>query len=175
MERKWKDVPGFESLYSVSDDGRVRRLARRVRNGVGWIDLPEREVPPTQTRGYLVVNLWRDNVARRWLVHRLVALAFLGPSDLSVDHINGDKADNRLENLRYCSLAANTQFQHAAGRVKFVRGEANGKSKLTEETVRQARALLADGATSKEVAATIGVSRGAIQAMREGRTWAHVI
>jgi len=58
--------------------------------------------------------------------------------------------------------------------MRFVRGEENGKSKLTADIVREARSLIAAGHSSREVAERFGVTKGAIQAMREGRTWAHV-
>jgi hypothetical protein len=162
-------------LYEVSSTGSLKRLASKVRNGNGLVARPERIIPPTISNGYHVVNLWHENRPTRWLLHRLVAAAFLGRSDLSVDHINGVCTDNRLDNLRYCTLEANTLFQHAAGRVRFVRGVENGKSKLTEAKVRQARSLIASGRSLQSVASELGVSKGAIQAMREGRTWGHVL
>lgn len=130
---------------------------------------------PSLSRGYLRVSLWKGNVGKAYFIHRLVMAAFMGESDLSVDHINGDKTDNRLCNLRYCTLAENTLYQHEAGRVRFVRGIQNGKAKMNEDIVRQARSMLSSGMTLRNVADQLGFSKGTIQAMKEGRTWAHVI
>ena len=170
----WKFVAGYEGIYSISDWGRVKRHATVVKNGNGPMRLPARDLKPISSGGYLLISLWKDNRGKMHRIHRLVARAFLGESDLSVDHINGERTDNRLENLRYCTLAANTRLQHKAGRMTFVRGEQNGKAKLTEDTVREARRLLASGIFPREVGAILGVSKGAIRELRAGRTWGHV-
>jgi hypothetical protein len=175
MSENWLPIFGYETLYAVSDTGRVKRLCRQTKNRNGLITLPERFNKPSLSRGYLRVSLWSENVGKVHLIHRLVMAAFCGPSDLSVDHINGDKTDNRLSNLRYCTLAENTLYQHQAGRIRFVRGIENGKSKMNDDIVRQARALLASGMSSQKVADHFGFSKGTIQAMKRGRTWAHVI
>jgi hypothetical protein len=174
MMETWKPVPGYETLYAVSDLGNVKRLRRKSQNSNGEFILSERISKPSKSRGYLRVSLWHNNVGKVFFVHRLVMLAFAGPSDLSVDHINGDKTDNRLCNLRYCTLSQNTLYQHQAGRVRFVRGVQNGKSKMYDDVVRQARALLSSGLSAQKVADRFGISKGAIQAMKEGRTWRHV-
>jgi hypothetical protein len=174
MTETWLPIPGYENLYSVSDYGRVKRLKRKTRNSKAEFTLPERVSKLSLSRGYLRVGLWNHNCGKVFFVHRLVMLAFVGHSDLSVDHINGDKTDNRLCNLRYCSLRENTMLQHQAGRMRFVRGVENGKAKMNDEIVRQARALLASGLSAKKVADHFGLTKGTIQAMKEGRTWAHV-
>ena len=175
MNETWIPIPGYEALYAVSSNGAVKRLNRKSRNGQCEFTLSEREMKPSLSRGYLRVNLWENNRSKSYFIHRLVMLAFEGPSDLSVDHINGEKTDNRLSNLRYCTLRQNTLYQHEAGRARFVKGSENGKSKMNEEIVREARLMLASGLSAKKVADHFGLSKATIQAMREGRTWAHVV
>lgn len=58
------------------------------------------------------VNLFKNGEKKFFMVHRLVLSAFLGPSDLVADHINGDRFDNRLSNLRYCTRKENNNFDN---------------------------------------------------------------
>lgn len=95
---------GYEGLYEVSDFGRVRSL--------NYLNRCEVRILQTRARlGYYVkVALRKDGKVRYYRVHRLVAIAFL-PSpqreETQVEHINGDKRDNRVENLRWCSPKGN--------------------------------------------------------------------
>lgn len=98
---RWAPIPGYEGAYEASDAGRIRSLRggrRKPRILRASAD---------SRRGYLKVNLCLDNVIRTHKVHRLVALTFLGLSDLHVLHWNDDPADNRLENLRYGTNSEN--------------------------------------------------------------------
>lgn len=104
----WRPVVGYEQWYEVSDLGRVRSLDR----------------PPVSSRskgrrgqilrllscgaGYVQVSLSVGGVARKALVHRLVAEAFHGPANgMEVDHVSNVKQDNRALNLRWISRAEN--------------------------------------------------------------------
>ena len=93
----WKVVPSFED-YHVSNLGRVKSFK-----------LKESKVlrPFINRCGYHTVGLKKNCSRKTMMVHRLVMLAFVGPSRLTVDHLNMDKLDNRLENLEYVSLREN--------------------------------------------------------------------
>lgn len=173
----WKPVPEFEDFYEASNLGRIRRLPRAVSCGAGGSGtrtLPLRIVKLTPSKGYYRLNLWRENVGKGFLAHRVVAAAWLGVSDLTVDHINGDGMDNRIENLRYCSLRQNTIYQHEAGRCRSVVGELNGKSKLTAPDVLAIKERLSNGQSHQSIASTFCVSKSAVQAIKEGRSWGHL-
>lgn len=112
---KWKDVVGYEGHYMVSDFGRVKALKRIVNHGFsGYITMPERILSQKMRnkgigRNDLIVNLALDGVHKMKLVHRLVAQSFIeNPlNKLEVNHINGNPADNRLENLEWVTSSEN--------------------------------------------------------------------
>ena len=104
-----KPVPGYEGLYSVSEDGRVWSHANRLHQGK-WLKQSLRN-------HYLSVDLCIGPKRKSWNVHRLVALAFLpNPDGLpQVNHKNSDKEDNRATNLEWCTASANKKHSWDAG------------------------------------------------------------
>jgi hypothetical protein len=120
-------------------------------------------------RGYNTVSLGAGNV---FLVHRLVMLTWVGPSDLQVNHKNGIKDDNRLENLEYVTHKQNIQHAHKTGLANF-RGENSPTAKLTD--IQAAQLLALKGSmTQKEAGRLFDVSRSAVTQLWSGKTWKHV-
>jgi hypothetical protein len=107
----WKDIPGYEGLYQVSDCGQVKSLERVVWNGKANHVLKEKILKPIlDTCGYHRVNLWKNGKVNTYLVHRLVALAFLdGDNTLTVNHIDECKMNNHVSNLEYLTQADNVR------------------------------------------------------------------
>lgn len=99
----WKDAPGYEGRYQVSNHGEVRnaRSGRTLK-------------PHRQGSGYLQTMMIKEGERTYPLVHRLVALAFLpNPENKpQINHKNGDKTDNRPENLEWCTLSENLKHRH---------------------------------------------------------------
>ena len=107
MEEIWRDIVGYESMYQVSNLGRVKSLPRKSykKNGklhrtYGDIILKHAQI----NTGYLFVTLTKKGKCKSYTIHQLVAIAFLNHKvckyDLVVDHINNVKTDNRVENLQ---------------------------------------------------------------------------
>lgn len=102
-KEEWCDIPGFGGKYSVSSTGRV--YSKIAYNGRGKI------MQQHLRNGYLALNLYdENNIRNTHSVHRLVVEAFIGsiPYKMQVNHINGNKRDNRLENLEIVSASENS-------------------------------------------------------------------
>ena len=114
MEEIWKDIPGYEGLYKISNYGRVYsnftgKIRKDVQSGIG----------------YRAIQLSDSNRKKhRHYIHRLVAIAFLGepPSeDYIINHKDLDKTNNVVTNLEWCTVAENNRHAYLNGRVDFRR------------------------------------------------------
>lgn len=110
---EWRDVPGYEGLYLISDAGRIWcvRLGRAL-------------TPKKSAHGYRSVDLSKNGVKRRFYIHRLVARAFLpdpGPERQEINHRDLDKANNRAVNLEWVTHAENQRHAYKNGRTDFRR------------------------------------------------------
>lgn len=153
---KWRQIPGYEGVYEISDLGRVRTVHKRAR----W---PAAVKTPTVNRdGYLRVGLTINGKERKWFVHRLVLMAFVGPRPLGAEanHKSGNKLDNSLDNLEWVTPTENQKHAYRTGLRERCLGDKNGRrtkpdstcrgeqhrwAKLTEDIVRRARVLSESG------------------------------
>lgn len=102
----WKDILGYEGLYQISSLGRVKSLERLKENHTKIQVVPEKIKSLRKIKqGYLLVDLYKNNIQTTFRVHRLVADNFLinYENKETVNHINGDKADNRVSNLEWAT------------------------------------------------------------------------
>lgn len=128
----WRDVAGYEGIYQVSNMGRVKSLH--------W--LGGRLIKPSSNKkGYLSVGLSKNNVMKNNKVHVLVARAFLlNPENKPiVHHRDGNRKNNRLENLEWATHIENQQYSIQMGTKKYLSGHENPNAKLTPEQVRYIR------------------------------------
>ena len=102
MEEIWKDIPNYEGLYQVSNLGKIKSFNSGKEKELKLIK---------HSKGYLKITLCKNKIQKRFLVHQLVAMTFLSHNPngykLVIDHINSNKSDNRLENLKIVSQREN--------------------------------------------------------------------
>jgi hypothetical protein len=115
----------------------------------------------------------KDGIQRTLKVHKMVAAAFIGPrpDGFHINHKNGIKTDNRVENLEYVTPLENTQ--HAVRCGLNIYGEASVHAKLTEENVRDILARLATE-SQRSLGKKFGVSTTTIRKIALGQRWKHV-
>jgi NUMOD4 motif/HNH endonuclease len=110
MSEIWKPVPGYEGSYEVSNEGRIRSLAREVpRLGTGKKTIHAKIMTPQKNRGgYLQVVLRSDGKSKMNRIHRIVLSSFDRPrDDMDVNHKDGNKENNRLDNLEWATRSEN--------------------------------------------------------------------
>ena len=112
---EWKSIPGYEGLYEVSSYGRVKSLEKSYIRKNGVIDhKPEIILSPKNNgKGYFIVCLYKNKTHKYYLIHRLVAQAFLPNLDNlpCVNHKNEDKNNNRVDNLEWCTEKYNSNYK----------------------------------------------------------------
>lgn len=123
---KWLSVKGYEGLYEVSNQGNIRRVGGKVLS------------PKPGKLGYKVVSLTMNGYFKKYLIHRLVADAFIpNPQDKPyVNHKDGNKSNNCVENLEWVTPSENIKHSYDYGLRLPIRGENNSQCKLTEEDVK---------------------------------------
>lgn len=118
MEEVWKDIDGYEGLYQVSNFGEVKSLERRKIDGR---HCREKILKQGENRcGYFSCELCKDGTGKRLLTHRMVAQTFIPNPEgkKEVNHINGDKSDNRVENLEWSTRRENELHAFRTGMAK---------------------------------------------------------
>jgi hypothetical protein len=159
----WTDIVGYEGMYQVNKKGEVYSLksGRKLK-------------PYTDSKGYKRVDLFNKGKVNK-KVHRLVAQAFIpNPKEyLQVNHINGVKGDNRVENLEWCNNSQNQRHSWSNGRKSKTKGESNGNSKLTKEVVIQIKDL-SKTKSDLEISRELKVPRTTVYNITKNRTWKHI-
>lgn len=120
-ERKqeiWRDVPGHEGLYQVSNQGNVRSIDRIITDTKRKRLYKGKQLKLKEDyAGYLCVILYKNSVGQDWKVHRAVALAFLPNPEHKrvVNHIDGNKQNNCVENLEWATHSENARHAYTTG------------------------------------------------------------
>ena len=171
MTVEWLPIKGYEGLYEVSNDGRVRSLDRTV--SVRKPDAPFKTIKGTEVKqwsahGYRYVSLMSNGKKHGLRVHRLVAQAFIpNPSNKpTVNHKNGDKSDNSVCNLEWCSYSENEIHSWQ------VLGKKSPHRLFSDDQVREIRSC---GKKPSELARKYGTSLSVMQHIVNRITYKDVI
>lgn len=169
MIEAWKAIDN--GYYAVSNRGRVKRLKPGGGATVGRILRPG-----LNRRGYLQYRLTFDGrVKKSFLEHRLVAITFIGqcPQGLQINHRNGIKTDNRVENLEWVTPRENCL--HAIKNGLFPINERSGMAKLKNTDIREIRNLNKKGISTRQISKKYNVSYENIRGILKGKTWSNIV
>jgi hypothetical protein len=162
VSEEWRTV-FLDERYQVSSSGRIRR---EIEGGYEVL------------KGYLMqcgypgISI-KDQTR---YVHRLVCEAFLPNPEKkrTVNHKNGVKTDNRLENLEWATQSENMKDGFAKGYIRARRGSKASAAKLTEDQVKEIKRLLKKGVPQRTIAKQFGISRGPVSGIALNLIWKHV-
>lgn len=163
----WKDVVGYEGIYEVSNLGRIKSLPKQ--RGVQFIEWSSLLSQKINRYNYLVATISKDNKPKSVHVHQLVAKAFL-PNHLNrpcVNHIDGNRQNNKVENLEWVDYFENMKHAVNAGLLKS-KGINNSQCRLNESDVLE---IFHSKYTAKQLAEKFKVSIVLINKIRDGHAW----
>lgn len=165
VERRIKDfIPEIKDYYTVNSKGEFfsdnsGKMKTRDRAGTD----------------YQIINFTLENGKKKtYRAHRLVLMAFNpveGMENLEVNHIDGNKRNNQLENLEWCNASENQKHAFRLGLQKARKGEKSNFSKLSQEQIVLIFELRKQGMTQQEIAEIIGCTRSNISYILNKKTW----
>lgn len=177
----WKEIPEYYD-YLISNFGRVKskeRLIRYTHSVTGNEHFRKTEekflvVYMNNRTGYKFVQLKSDKKSKNFSIHRLVAMAFIENSNNHpvVNHIDGNKHNNTVENLEWCTNEYN--HEHATKTGLKARGTEVGGSILNDTCVFAIKNLFNSGLSHNDISKFFGVKKALITQILTGKLWTHV-
>jgi len=175
----WKDIKGYKGLYQVSNLGRIKSLERITKYQNSKRRVKEKiKGTFTGKKGYERVELSKNGQNRKYNVHTLVAKAFLNKKSekSEVNHINGVKTDNRVENLEWCTRSENELHAYRTGLAKNTKKQREAVREYCKDNKTKAIIQLdlnlnfmKEWKSAKEVEEILGISRKNISQCVTGR------
>jgi len=166
-EEEWKDIPGFEKEYQISNLGQARSLDRKVvfhrKNGTTYERNYDGQILKSQLdgQGYFKIGL---PYKKQMNIHLAVMLAFVGPKplDQEIIHLDNNKKNSAKDNLKYASKSCHQI------------GDQNSRCVLTEEQVIEIRNVYDEGGSLALLTKRYKVSKGAIFGVCKNINWRHL-
>lgn len=173
MTEEWRAVVGYEGLYEVSNQGQVRSVNRSRK---GRYDCSARVrgqmLKPINQNGYLLATLRKGGIQKHYRIHRLVADAFIpneNPERNRVNHIDGDKSNNNVTNLEWCTYRENAIHAINNGLWHSTKGKTINKSapnSCQRYNSGEIDLILSSDYTAKEMASMLGRTVSSINHIR---------
>ena len=171
----WKDIPGFDAYYQVSNHGRVRSHQQsgphpRYPNFTRTV-LQKLMKLKVATNGYMMINLTVDKVQTTHCVHKLVCAAFFGPRPykIVINHKDGVKANNILINLEYVTYSENSKHAFSMGLTHSNRRRCN--CLLSDDQVRDMRRLYSEGTKMTDIAKRFNYNHQWVRGVVNGKKY----
>jgi hypothetical protein len=173
----WKSIEGYP-YYQVSNTGSVKSLVRIILKKNGQKQTIKGRLMKLKKCkfGYYRVPLVDLNgYQKNFLVHRLVLINFsaFDQEKKQVNHINGDKTDNRIENLEWVTCSENQIHAHKIG-LKSQKGENHAQARLKESDILEIRKLIQLGYKQKVIAEKYGIIRSYVSEIKTRKAWSHI-
>lgn len=166
MEEIWKEIPGFKD-YEASNLGNIRSWKNKKKGKL---------LRPAKNKyGYMHVVLYDENIKPRpVLVHRAVLSAFMGKNKLIVNHKDGRKDNNNIENLEYCTYSENSKHSFVIG-IQDNKGEKHPRAVFTNDDIILIRKLHDEYKLKQTTIAWLfGKNPGQISDIAKRRAWGHI-
>lgn len=170
----WKDIPGFKGRYQASNLGRIKSIDWK--SSRGFLRKGKIMKQCHEGNGYLQLHIVTNNGSKMLSAHRLIAKAFLPTTEGKefVNHKNGIKDDNRIENLEWCSKSENCKHSFEIG-LQDNKGEKHPCSKLSEIDVLTIRKQYSTGKYShQQIADVYDISKTQVGDIIRKRSWTHI-
>lgn len=150
----WKDIDGYEGIYQVSSLGRIKSFS--------MVNKGKIRKPNVDRYGYVHVNLSKDGKVKNPTIHRLVAFAFLKEhaENKFINHKDGNKSNNSIENLEWCSHKENISHAHGLCLYDSIKGENSKVCKYSDDLIIKLKNIAKDNPhkTVKSIADKLGIN-----------------
>lgn len=156
-----KRIPEFPD-YSITEDGKV------------WSHRRNKFLKPFIRNGYYSINL--GETGRNKTIHRIMATLFISNpyNKPCVNHIDGMRTNNSIDNLEWCTYKENTAHAYNTGLAKNMKGSQCGTASLSEDDVIKIKQYIEQGCMLKDIASMFNVHPSTVSDIKRGKSWSHI-
>lgn len=174
-EEIWKDIIGYEGHYQISNQGRVKALGRKG-SGCCVIDRIKKVTKSKDKTHYDSFGLCVGNKSKCFMLHRVLAIHFIpNPENKKeVNHIDGNKSNNSLENLEWVTASENIYHGLKLGIMNTANGLTKSNVRFSKQDVIEIKKRIKNGDLGAHIANDYGVNKVLIYNIKSGKTWKYI-